>query len=91
MANRSPRSAREIDIHLGHRLRAARQAQHISQTELAVALGITFQQIQKYEEGSNRISAARLFEIAHVLGAPITLFFEGAKQPQLARGKRRGR
>jgi transcriptional regulator with XRE-family HTH domain len=54
----------------------------MSQTELVAALGITFQQVQKYEKGSNRISAGRLFEIAHLLEVPITFFFEGAPQPQ---------
>lgn len=89
MANRGPRSARDIDIHLGRCLRAARRAQGKSQIEVAFALGVTFQQIQKYEKGTNRISATRLFEMAHLLHVPITYFFDGLKKPQLIRNKRR--
>lgn len=88
MAN-STRSAREIDVHIGNRVRTARKSRHISQTALADALGITFQQLQKYENGSNRISAGRLYETAHVLRLPIAYFFEGAKAPRTASEKRR--
>ncbi len=49
------------------------------QTILANALGITFQQVQKYENGSNRVSAARLYDISHVLGTPIMYFYDGAE------------
>jgi transcriptional regulator with XRE-family HTH domain len=91
MANRSPRSTREIDKHLGRRLRAARQAQRLSQSELAIALGISFQQIQKYEKGMNRISAGRLYEIAELLRLPIPSFFEGIRPRQQVRSRRRQR
>jgi transcriptional regulator with XRE-family HTH domain len=91
MANRNSRGAGEIDIHLGGRLRAARKAQQMSQTDLSAVLGITFQQIQKYEKGVNRISAARLFDMAHVLQVPMAYFFEGVKQPRLVRNKSRPR
>jgi len=87
MAIRSPRSARTIDVHIGKRLRDARQAQHMSQMQLAAALRITFQQIQKYEKGTNRISAGRLYEVAHALGLSIAFFFEGIKLPLMARGR----
>jgi DNA-binding XRE family transcriptional regulator len=73
------RGVRDIDVRIGHQLRVARQSQNMSQTALAHALGITFQQVQKYESGSNRISAGRLFDAAHVLGLPITYFFDGLK------------
>jgi len=76
------RGVTDIDTHIGNRVRAARQAQGMSQAILANALGITFQQVQKYENGSNRVSAARLYNIAHVLGMPITYFYEGIQQPQ---------
>ena len=61
----------------------------MSQSQLADALGITFQQIQKYEKGINRISAGRLFEIANLLGVPITFFFEGGPQPRPRKRPRR--
>lgn len=77
MANR--RQVRDIDAQIGQRIREARHAQGMAQTLLAKELGITFQQVQKYENGSNRVSAARLFDIANVLGMPITYFYEGAE------------
>jgi len=89
MTERDPRRAREIDIHLGRLLRARRLEQHMSQSQLADALGVTFQQIQKYEKGINRISAGRLFEIANLLGVPITFFFEGSPQPRPRKRPRR--
>jgi len=76
---RQAKSLRGIDAHIGDRVRAARKALGISQTMLADALGITFQQLQKYEKGVNRVSAGRLFDIAHALGLPIDYFYEGAK------------
>jgi len=91
MANQSSRSTREVDALIGDRLRAARHAQHMSQNQLAAALGIAPQQVQKYENGTNRISAGRLFEMAQVLAVPITFFFGRTKQTQLARGGRRTR
>ncbi len=65
-----------IDIHVGNHLRVRRTLRGMSQTELGAAVGITFQQIQKYEEGTNRIMASRLYELAKVLGASIDSFFE---------------
>jgi transcriptional regulator with XRE-family HTH domain len=88
MANRNPRSARTIDVHIGKRLRDARKALDMSQTTLANLIGITFQQVQKYEKGTNRISAGRLYEVAHALELPITFFFDGFKLPQVARHRR---
>jgi transcriptional regulator with XRE-family HTH domain len=58
---------------------------------VANLLGITFQQIQKYEKGTNRISAGRLFEVAHFLELPIAFFFAGFRLPQVARHKRPAR
>lgn len=66
-----------IDVHVGQRMRLRRIAMRLSQERLAEALGISFQQIQKYEKGANRISASKLFRIAHVLEVPINFFFEG--------------
>ncbi|NKD77028.1 helix-turn-helix domain-containing protein [Haematospirillum sp. H1815] len=65
-----------VDIHVGARVRFCRTVQRISQTTLANALGLTFQQIQKYERGTNRISASRLWDISQALGVPVTYFFD---------------
>ncbi|MEM7620129.1 MAG: helix-turn-helix transcriptional regulator [Pseudomonadota bacterium] len=65
-----------IDIHIGKRLRLRRQLLGISQEKLGEQLGITFQQVQKYEKGINRISASRLFQIAHLVKVELDFFFE---------------
>lgn len=65
-----------VDVHVGQRVRMRRNQIGMSQTNLADGLGITFQQVQKYERGSNRISTSKLYEIATALGTPITYFFE---------------
>jgi transcriptional regulator with XRE-family HTH domain len=66
-----------IDMHIGRQLRSRRILVGLSQEELAEELGITFQQIQKYEGGKNRIAAGRLFELAKVLRCSILYFFQG--------------
>ena len=71
------RGATAIDIHVGEQLRALRKAARLSQTELGTSVGVTFQQIQKYETGMNRVSASRLWDIAHALGVDVAFFFEG--------------
>lgn len=70
------KSPHEYDVYVGSRVRMARSMVSMSQTALADELGITFQQIQKYEKGTNRISAGRLVLIARILGKPINWFFE---------------
>lgn len=65
-----------IDIHVGARLRLRRTLLGLSQEKLGEAVGITFQQLQKYERGANRISASRLFNLAQVLGVPVGFFFD---------------
>lgn len=87
--SRNPRSTGDIDVHLGKRLRTARLQHGITQTDLADALGVTFQQVQKYEQGTNRISAARLFDMANVFDVPLDYFFEGLTKKAPVR-KRRG-
>ncbi len=67
-----------IDKHVGSRVRMRRMMLDMSQTKLGDALGVTFQQVQKYEKGTNRISASRLQHISHILQVPIPFFFEGA-------------
>jgi len=74
-----------IDRHVGFRLRLARASRKLSQTDLAKASGITFQQVQKYEKGTNRVSASRLFEFATLLGVEISYFFDGADETGQAR------
>ena len=66
-----------IDLHVGARVRMRRKFLGVSQERLANALGLTFQQVQKYERGTNRISASKLFEIARFLQAPVAYFFQG--------------
>jgi transcriptional regulator with XRE-family HTH domain len=66
------------DKHVGSRVRMRRLMLHVSQERLADALGITFQQVQKYEKGTNRISASRLQQISEFLKVPVLFFFEGA-------------
>ncbi|MSO73180.1 MAG: XRE family transcriptional regulator [Rhodospirillaceae bacterium] len=65
-----------IDIHVGKRVKLRRTLLHISQERLAGDIGVTFQQVQKYESGHNRVSASRLFDISRALNCPIAYFFE---------------
>lgn len=71
-----PKAPDPADIYAGGKLRFQRQLKRISQTSLADALGITFQQVQKYEKGVNRISASRLQTVARILGVPVSFFFD---------------
>jgi transcriptional regulator with XRE-family HTH domain len=66
-----------VDAHVGARIRLRRKLLGLSQQQLAERLGLTFQQVQKYERGVNRVSASKLYETAQVLQAPVTHFFEG--------------
>src|SRR5579862_8614725 len=70
-----------IDVHVGLQVRLRRKELKISQEKLAETLGLTFQQVQKYERGSNRISASKLYEIARTLRVSIAWFFEGLSDP----------
>ena len=70
-----------IDKHVGSRVRMRRMMLGMSQEKLGDALGLTFQQVQKYEKGSNRIGASRLQQISLILQVPISFFFEGAPPP----------
>lgn len=71
------KSPNPIDVHVGSRLRERRMALGVSQERLGESLGLTFQQVQKYEKGVNRIGASRLFQIARILEVPVQYFFEG--------------
>lgn len=66
-----------VDIHVGKRIRQRRWMAGITQQQLAEAVGIKFQQIQKYETGMNRVSASRLWDIAEALGVKVSFFFDG--------------
>lgn len=72
--NRQPS---EVDKHVGVRIRLARQLKQMSQEKLASELGITFQQVQKYERGRNRVSAGRLFQLCQALDVELNFFFDG--------------
>ena len=76
------RQANPIDKHVGSRIRERRKSLHMSQERLAEHLGLTFQQVQKYERGFNRVSASKLYEIARTLGASIAFFFDHYADPR---------
>lgn len=69
--------ATDIDLHLGRRLRRRRRLLGMTQQQLAMRVGIRFQQIQKYECGANRISAARIWQLAEALESPVSYFYDG--------------
>ncbi|MGH6673844.1 MAG: helix-turn-helix domain-containing protein [Xanthobacteraceae bacterium] len=75
MAKKAPNP---IDKHVGSRVRMRRMMLGMSQEKLGDALGLTFQQVQKYEKGTNRIGASRLQQISHTLQVPVSFFFDGA-------------
>ena len=82
-----------IDVHVGKRVRACRTMRDLSQSKLGKAINTTFQQVQKYEHGTNRVSASRLLLMSQVLDVPISYFFDGLpaeisgqRAPGLARG-----
>jgi transcriptional regulator with XRE-family HTH domain len=74
--------SKDIDIHLGRRLRRRRRLLGLTQQQLAGACGVRFQQIQKYECAANRMSAARLWQLAEVLEVPVSYFYEGLSAEQ---------
>ena len=80
------RTPNPVDIHVGARVRMRRKMKGVSQEVLANQLKLTFQQVQKYERGSNRISASKLYEIAKALETPVAWFFEGLADTTGAEG-----
>ena len=76
-----PYTPSHIDEHIGHRMQLRRIMLGMSQKDLAKICGVTFQQIQKYECGANRLSAARLWELAEALQTPISYFYDGLDTP----------
>ena len=77
----SGRTADPVDIAVGRRMRDRRKSLHISQDELGKALGISFQQVQKYELGANRVSASKLYYAARTLKTPVASFYFGLPDP----------
>jgi len=77
-----------VDVHVGQRLRTRRSLLGMSQEKLAEAIGLTFQQIQKYERGINRVSAGRLFQFSKILDVPVGYFYDqiGGEDSSLANG-----
>ncbi len=73
-----------VDVHVGGRMRQRRSLLGMSQTKVGDAVGLTFQQIQKYERGSNRVGSSRLFEFAKVLDVPVSYFFDAMPSNALA-------
>ena len=76
-AKRSRTQAKTLDAHVGQRIRDKRNERGMSQTEVANALGVTFQQVLKYERGTNRVGASRLYDLSRILNVPVQIFFEG--------------
>ena len=80
---------RPVDVHVGARLRLRRTLMGLSQTKLGEAVGLTFQQIQKYERGGNRMGASRLLEFSQILDIPVSFFFDDMTEEVTATGGRR--
>lgn len=70
----------KVDVEVGKKIRVQRTMKKMSQTELGNRIGVTFQQVQKYERGSNRVSASKLVEIARALDVDVRLFFDGLEE-----------
>ena len=79
-----------VDVHVGKKLKQIRTLRRMSQTDVAKRLNLSFQQIQKYEIGSNRIAASRLFELSRILDVPTSYFFEGIAEPDVKPASDRG-
>ena len=73
---RRPEFIRQLDVHIGQRIRLRRGLVGLTQDKLAQALGLTFQQVQKYEKGANRVSASTLYHLAEILNVPVTFFYD---------------
>jgi transcriptional regulator with XRE-family HTH domain len=79
-----------VDIHVGYRMRVRRNLLGLSQEQLGKALGLTFQQIQKYERGVNRMGASRLYQISQILSVPVSYFFEELAEAATGVGQQSG-
>jgi transcriptional regulator with XRE-family HTH domain len=76
----NPRGPNAVDRHVGSRVRLRRQLLNMSQEKLGEELGVTFQQVQKYERGTNRVGAGRLWHLARVLDVPVSFFYDGVAE-----------
>lgn len=85
MAKPSNKAATQTDLLVGQNIRVHRVANGLTQGQLGSQLGLTFQQVQKYETGKNRVNAGRLYQIAELLGVPVKAFFKGEKTSPTAR------
>lgn len=81
--NPSAKERSHIDVHVGKQLARARTAKRMSQSEVARMLGLTFQQIQKYEKGTNRMSASVLWTLSDAMNLPVSFFFTGLKDGEV--------
>jgi transcriptional regulator with XRE-family HTH domain len=90
MAMLAKKAPNPTDKHVGSRVRMRRMMLGMSQEKLGDALGLTFQQVQKYEKGTNRIGASRLQQISQILQVPVSFFFEGAPSAHTAGGRHDG-
>lgn len=81
-----PKIPDSTDVHVGRRVRMRRMMLNLSQSKLGEELGLTFQQVQKYEKGTNRISASRLQQLSRILDVPLPYFFEGAPGSRKGKG-----
>ncbi len=81
-AAKNPRAPKAVDIFVGSRIRLLRMQRKMSQGALGKLLNLTYQQIQKYENGTNRVGASRLNDIANALNVPVSEFFSGAKEAE---------
>ncbi len=82
------RKPNPVDVHVGSRVRLRRMFVGMSQERLGEQMDLTFQQIQKYEKGTNRIGASRLFQLSEILSVPVGFFFEGMDMPSAAQASR---
>ena len=85
MAKTSNKSASKTDKIVGRNIRIHRLARGLTQSGLGESLGVTFQQIQKYEQGDNRVGSGRLYQIASIFEVPITAFYEGSDPSKIAK------
>lgn len=86
----NPRIPNPVDMHVGSRIRLRRQLMKMSQEKLGDELGVTFQQVQKYERGANRVGASRLYRLSRVLEVPVQFFFEDLADKPIVSGMAEG-
>ncbi len=88
MANKRNKEYAYVDVHVGDRIRVRRMLLGMNQEKLGEGLGVTFQQVQKYENGANRVSAARLFQLSKILNVPMSDFFDNVPAKSASHARR---